>query len=56
MTISQRKKLPIGIQTFREIREKNHYYVDKTQMALDLVNEAKYFFSHAHAALVKVYS
>jgi hypothetical protein len=21
-----RKKLPIGIQTFREIREENHYY------------------------------
>ncbi len=26
----QRKKLPIGIQTFREIRENGHYYVDKT--------------------------
>ncbi|MDX1905477.1 MAG: AAA family ATPase [Bacteroidia bacterium] len=25
------KKLPIGIQTFREIREKNYLYVDKTQ-------------------------
>ncbi|MDR0634562.1 MAG: hypothetical protein LBF91_06240, partial [Azoarcus sp.] len=25
-----RKKLPIGIQTFREIREDNCYYVDKT--------------------------
>ena len=44
MTTIQRKKLPIGIQTFREIREKNYYYVDKTQMALDLINEAKHFF------------
>ncbi|MEB3196515.1 MAG: AAA family ATPase, partial [Candidatus Sericytochromatia bacterium] len=26
----QRKRLPIGIQTFREIRENGHYYVDKT--------------------------
>ncbi|MEZ5537817.1 MAG: AAA family ATPase [Thiolinea sp.] len=26
----KRKKLPIGIQTFREIREENYYYVDKT--------------------------
>jgi hypothetical protein len=42
--MSQKKRLPIGIQTFREIRENNYYYVDKTQMALDLVNEAKHFF------------
>ena len=28
-----RKKLPIGIQTFREMREENHYYVDKTAIA-----------------------
>ena len=25
-----RRKLPIGIQTFREIREDNCHYVDKT--------------------------
>ena len=25
-----RRKLPIGIQTFREIREESYYYVDKT--------------------------
>ena len=25
-----RRKLPIGIQTFREIREAGCYYVDKT--------------------------
>jgi hypothetical protein len=34
----QRKKLPIGIQTLREIREDNHYYVDKTPFALRLVD------------------
>ena len=25
-----KRKLPIGIQTFREIREEDCYYVDKT--------------------------
>ena len=40
----QRKKLPIGIQTFREMREENHYYVDKTATACQLVNEGKYYF------------
>ncbi|MEZ5534054.1 MAG: ATP-binding protein [Thiolinea sp.] len=42
--MNQRKKLPIGIQTFREIREENHYYVDKTQLALDLVTGGKHYF------------
>jgi hypothetical protein len=32
-----RKRLPIGIQTFREIREDDCYYVDKTGFALRLV-------------------
>jgi hypothetical protein len=39
-----RKKLPIGIQTFREIREDNCYYVDKTGMAVDLVQTGKAYF------------
>ncbi|MBE0506729.1 MAG: ATP-binding protein [Marinospirillum sp.] len=38
------KKLPIGIQTFREMREDNHYYVDKTAIAFRLVQEGKYYF------------
>jgi len=29
----RRKKLPIGIQTFRKIREEDYYYVDKTFFA-----------------------
>jgi len=41
---SARKKLPIGIQTFREIREDNCYYVDKTGMAVDLVQTGKAYF------------
>ncbi len=39
-----RKRLPIGIQTFREIREDDCYYVDKTGFALRLVQEGKYYF------------
>ena len=39
-----RKELPIGIQTFREIREDNCYYVDKTAMAVDLVHTGKAYF------------
>lgn len=38
------KKLPIGIQTFREIREESYYYVDKTSFALKLAMEGKYYF------------
>ncbi|MFZ4625579.1 MAG: AAA family ATPase, partial [Rhodoferax sp.] len=40
----KRRKLPIGIQTFREIREDDCYYVDKTGMAVDLVKAGKYYF------------
>ncbi len=40
----QRKKLPIGIQTFREIREDDCYYVDKTAFAYRLAKEGKYYF------------
>ncbi len=38
------KKLPIGIQTFREIRENNYIYIDKTKEALNLINNYKYVF------------
>ncbi len=40
----QRLRLPIGIQTFREIREEGHYYVDKTPHILDLVEGGKHYF------------
>ncbi|NEX22340.1 ATP-binding protein [Thiorhodococcus mannitoliphagus] len=39
-----RKKLPIGIQTLREIREEGYYYVDKTDFALRLIETGKYYF------------
>jgi len=44
MMSAPRKKLPIGIQNFREIREEGHYYVDKTPFALQLIDEGKYYF------------
>ena len=40
----ERLKLPIGIQTFREIREDGHYYVDKTPHILGLVEGGKHYF------------
>jgi len=39
-----RKKLPIGIQNLREIREGGYYYVDKTPFACRLAEEGKYYF------------
>ncbi|MEA3467633.1 MAG: AAA family ATPase [Thermodesulfobacteriota bacterium] len=38
------KKLPIGIQTFSTIREDDHVYVDKTGMAVDLIENGTYYF------------
>lgn len=40
----QRKKLPIGIQTFARLREDDCYYVDKTEFARQLINEGAYYF------------
>ena len=39
-----RRRLPIGIQTFREIREANCYYVDKTAYIRRLTDEGKHYF------------
>ena len=39
-----RRKLPIGIQTFRTIREENCYYIDKTAYIGRLVAEGKHYF------------
>ena len=39
-----RRKLPIGIQTFREIREEGCYYVDKTAHIRRLLDEGKHYF------------
>ena len=39
-----RRRLPIGIQNFREIRERDCYYVDKTPYIRRLLNQGKHFF------------
>jgi len=38
------RRLPLGIQTFREIREEDHYCVDKTPRIELLVGRGKYYF------------
>ncbi|MCS2608336.1 ATP-binding protein [Halomonas dongshanensis] len=44
MTHLERQKLPIGVQTFTDIREDNYYYVDKTPLLHRLIDEGKYYF------------
>ena len=39
-----RRRLPIGIQTFREVREDGCYYVDKTGFVRTLLDEGKHYF------------
>jgi len=38
------KKLPIGIQTFKTIREENYLYIDKTKEAYELIDSYSYSF------------
>ena len=41
-----RRKLPIGVQSFREIREGDYYYVDKTPFIHKMLEEgSRYFLS-----------
>ena len=42
--MSSRRRLPIGIQTFRKIREEGCYYVDKTAWIGRLVEEGTHYF------------
>ena len=39
-----KRRLPIGIQTFREVREEDCYYVDKTAYISRLLSEGKHYF------------
>ncbi len=43
-TAGGRRKLPIGIQTFSEIRTGGYYYVDKTAGLRRLIDAGKHFF------------
>ncbi len=40
----QRRQLPIGIQSFRTIREEDFYYVDKTPLIHELVSRGRHYF------------
>ena len=44
MTSQARRKLPIGIQTFRRIREGGYYYVDKTPFLGRLIDGGTHYF------------
>ena len=39
-----KRRLPIGIQTFRKIREEDYYYVDKTAYVRRLLDEGTHYF------------
>ena len=39
-----RRRLPIGLQTFRELRERDCYYVDKTAYIERLLHKGKHYF------------
>ena len=38
------KRFPLGVQTFREVRECTDFYVDKTRFAFQMASEDKYVF------------
>ena len=38
MTDSRLRRLPVGIQSFKEIREGNYLYVDKSDIVWNMVN------------------
>ncbi len=44
MAINKPLKLPIGVQTFSDIRERGYYYVDKTPVVHRLIEAGKYYF------------
>ncbi len=49
------RKLPIGIQSFENIRNENYLYVDKTALIYQLVTKGKPYFLVVLAVLGKVY-
>ena len=38
------QKLPIGVQSFSNLREENNLYVDKTRQIYELMNVGKFVF------------
>ena len=48
-----RRRLPIGMQTFREVREEDCYYVDKTPYIARLLDEGKHYFLSRQSPAVR---
>ena len=44
MPTTQLARLPLGLQTFAEVRELGCAYVDKTPLAVKMANEGKFYF------------
>ncbi len=42
--MAEQKNLPIGIQTLSKIRQGNYYYIDKTSLALSLIENGTHYF------------
>ena len=42
--MEQLRKLPVGIQTFRKIREEGYVYVDKTALVYQIVSTSTPYF------------
>ena len=42
--MTDKKSLPIGIETFAKIRQSNHYYVDKTRLIVEMIQFSDYIF------------
>ena len=49
-----RRKLPIGVQSFKKLREFQFEYVDKTAYIARLVSESVQYFLRDQEDLVKV--
>lgn len=46
------QKLPIGIQSFEDLRSKGYAYVDKTDLIYEMVTRGKpYFLSRLYAGV-----
>jgi hypothetical protein len=42
------KKLPIGIQTFADIKTYNYCYIDKKRLIARLVNQGRFYFDEEY--------
>ena len=44
MPVTHRQTLPIGIQSFEQLRKGHYYYVDKTPLILHIAETGVYYF------------